>query len=106
MQTWQPLTLTELNNIIHREEKLLVADLNDFWHRIKISPEKWKEEEYGKEGGGFWVVAIYKHKVIWYNDIEEGFNISDYKILGQIEAYACEQDELRWAVRKLSEMVK
>ncbi len=67
MQTWQPLPLTELNNIIDREEKLLVGDVNEFWQRIKISPVKWIEEEYGNEGGGFWAVAIYKNKVIWYN---------------------------------------
>jgi hypothetical protein len=64
-------------------EKMTEKELN-FWHSISIEPEKWQEFEYGIESNGFWVVAICKDHVIWYNDIEEGFNISDYTNSGLI----------------------
>ena len=71
------------------------------WETIKISPEKWREESYGEEGGGFWVVAIFGNSVIWYNDIEEGFNRSSYSTYGTIGEYFGNQDELELAVQYL-----
>ncbi|AFD07185.1 hypothetical protein [Solitalea canadensis] len=86
---------------MQKAEEVLEGDLLTFWRLIRIEPEKWSEEEFGKEGGGFWVVAIYGRKVIWYNDIEEGFNVSDYKSYGVIDDYSCEQDDLNWTLIKL-----
>ena len=73
----------------------------NFWNMIKIPPQKWQEVEYGDEGGGFWVVAIFGNEVIFFNDIEDGFNISPYSIYGQISEYACEQAELNWIIERL-----
>lgn len=64
------------------------------WSAIRIEPEKWLLHPYGDGGGGFWVVAIVGKTVIWYNDLEEGFNRSRYSIYGQIDDYWCNQDEL------------
>ncbi|NCD68927.1 hypothetical protein GSY63_06135 [Mucilaginibacter sp. R11] len=68
--------------------------LLSFWQLIKIIPEKWQEENYGQAGGGFWAVAILDTQVIWYNDIEDGFNISPYKTPGTIAKYYCDQYSL------------
>ncbi|MFP5304141.1 hypothetical protein R2R70_23455, partial [Cobetia sp. SIMBA_158] len=68
--------------------------------------EKWIEEEYGKEGDGFWVVGLIGRKVIYYNDIEEGFNISDYTTFGTIDEYICNQDDLRIAILNIYELLK
>ncbi|MCC6373054.1 MAG: hypothetical protein IT236_18770 [Bacteroidia bacterium] len=106
MTKWKPITLDELYNQIQKTETDLHGELWNFWQLLKIDPIKWMEKEFGAVGGGFWVVAICGTKVIWYNDIEEGFNISDYKTYGQIDAYFCNQDELSWAVTKLFELVK
>jgi hypothetical protein len=54
------------------------------WETIRIDPEKWEQHPYGDEGKGFWVVAIYGKNIIWYNDIENGFNRSHYKKYGVI----------------------
>jgi hypothetical protein len=40
-----------------------------------------------KQGNGFWVVGLIGRKVVYYNDIEEGFNISDYKTYGTVDGY-------------------
>lgn len=75
--------------------------LNNFWFAIKIDSEKWEEETYGAEGGGFWVVALLGKVVIWYNDIEEGSNVSKYNDYGIIAEYGCSQDELGMVVSSL-----
>jgi hypothetical protein len=69
-------------------------------------PIKWVEEKHGEDGGGFWVVAVCETKIIWYNDIEEGFNISEYKVYGHIGEYNCNQDELSWSISKLFDLIK
>ena len=43
-----------------KHSEYLLPDLEEnFWKFIKITPDKWQEEKYGKLGGGFWVVAIF-----------------------------------------------
>lgn len=77
-----------------------------FWNLIKIAPRKWQEKEYGNEGGGFWAVAILGNVVVFYNDIEEGFNLSSYNTYGHISEYWCEQSELDWTVKLLYRRMK
>lgn len=72
-----------------------------FWEYIKITPEKWQENTMGKDGGGFWVVAILGKSVIYYNDIEEGYNLSTFIDYGKIENYNCSQMELHEMIESL-----
>ncbi len=65
------------------------------WDLVRLPPVKWQQEPWGNEGGGFWVVGIIGMQVIWYNDIEDGFNVSRYVREGRIEEYWCNQDDLR-----------
>ena len=104
--TWTPIPIEEIYDLILETEKELNGDLLNFWELTKIYPEKWNEDTYGKEGGGFWVVGLIGRKVIYYNDIEEGFNISNYKTYGTIDNYFCNQDKLIWTVGRLFELVK
>lgn len=55
----------------------------------------------GDSGGGFCVVAVMGNIVIWYNDIEDGFNSSSYRSYGQFEDCWCDQCTLEEAVRRL-----
>ena len=71
------------------------------WEAIRIEPEKWQQDPYGNQGAGFWVVALVGRTVIWYNDIEDGFNRSRYSSYGTIDDYWCNQDELELAVQYL-----
>lgn len=106
METWKPISLSELYDRIQRSEMDLSGELWNFWQLIKITPAKWAEKKYGGDSDGFWVLAICGTKIIWYNDIEDGFNISEYKTYGQIEGYYCNQDELSWSVTRLFDLVK
>lgn len=98
---WTPISLAELEELISKGGSKLEGEPLNFWNLIKIVPQKWQEKEYGKEGGGFWVVAVFGSTVIFYNDIEDGFNISPYAVYGQISEYASEQAELDWIVERL-----
>jgi hypothetical protein len=97
MTEWKPISLVELYDQIQKTETDLNGELWNFWQLIKIEPTKWIENEFGDLGGGFWVVAICGTKIIWYNDIEDGFNIS---------GYYCNQDELSGAVTRMFDLVK
>ena len=103
--TWTPITIEELKDLIHETEKELNAELLHFWMQIRINPEKWMEETYG-EANGFWAVALIGRKVIWYNDIEEGFIISDYKVYSRIDEYLYNQDKLAWIVYRFIHIIQ
>jgi hypothetical protein len=102
---WEPISLNKLEINILKGELELKGELLNFWNLIKIEPQKWQEKEFGEEGGGFWVVAIFGNEVIYYNDIEEGFNISPYETYGHIKEYWCNQSELNWTISGLYERI-
>ncbi len=104
--TWTPISLEEIFDLIHETENELSGDLLNFWELVKIYPEKWDEKTYGPEGNGFWAVGLIGRKVIYYNDIEEGFNVSDFKTYGTIDDYWCNQDKLIWTVRQIFDLIK
>lgn len=101
MTDWKPISLTELQEIIDNCYSKMSLEQRSYWESIAIKPIKWDADEYGKEREGFWVVGMISNRVIWYNDIEEGFNISKYSKVGKIDEYEAEQDELSWALNKL-----
>ncbi|MDJ0364799.1 hypothetical protein QMK33_06515 [Hymenobacter sp. H14-R3] len=103
---WEPITLETLYDKVLAAEEEMIGEIWRFWQLIQVFPEKWQQVPYGEEGGGFWVVAICGKQIIWYNDIEEGFNISDYDQYGQIKDYWCNQDELRYPVQQLLSLIK
>lgn len=80
-------------DLINEAEKRLSPPQVRLWEVIRVLPHKWIEKPYGTSGGGFCVVAIIGNSVIWYNDIENGFNNSKYHEDGTIDEYWCNQDE-------------
>ena len=71
-----------------------------FFHKAACPPEKWRQSPWGDAVGGFWAVAIWDNRVLWYNEIEDGFNVSRYTDVGTIpdDEYWCNQDSLNWAL--------
>ena len=96
---WTPITLTELNKHIATD----LADFSDedraYFDTVAVDPHKWRQSPYGDEGGGFWVIAVDQDRVLWYNDIEGGFNVSRFTARGTIpdDEYWCNQDRIQWA---------
>ncbi len=101
-QNWEPITEAQIwddlnscvNALSHSEKKL--------FETVRIEPEKWALHPWGDRGGGFWVVALIGRNVLWFNDIENGYNLSRYSDYGLIGEYLCNQDSLSDAIRRLA----
>lgn len=101
MVEWRPIREPALRARISQGVARMSAPCRRLWEAVRIKPEKWQLHPYGDAGRGFWVVAIIGQSVIWYNDVEEGFNRSRYVIHGEIADYWCNQDELEVTVEYL-----
>ena len=101
---WEPIPLAELQQMIQRDLAECSEEQRSFFARVAVLPEKWQQSPYGDEGGGFWAVAVYDGRVLWYNDIEDGFNVSTFVERGKIPAteYWCNPDPLKWALPHLT----
>src|ERR1017187_6934755 len=103
---WAPIAENALQGRIAQGVARMNPELLRLWRAICISPEKWQQHPYGEQGAGFWVVALIGKTVIWYNDLEEGFNRSRYVTYGTIEDYWCNQDELELTVQWLMDALQ
>ena len=101
MIEWVPIDETALRARVAQGEARMNAAQRRLWEAIRINPQKWPQHPYGDPGAGFWVVAIVGRTVIWYNDIEDGFNRSRYAEYGTIDDYWCNQDELEITMQYL-----
>ena len=97
--TWAPISRNDLDALVARDLAECPPDEAAFFSSIAAEPVKWSQSPFGDEGGGFWVIGIWEDNVLWYNDIEEGFNISCFETPGTIPAseYWCNQDTLHFA---------
>ncbi|PFH11114.1 hypothetical protein BCF11_3555 [Collimonas sp. PA-H2] len=103
---WKPISQGQLREKLNEARTRMCPSQEHLWNAIKIIPEKWSQHPYGDVGGGFWAVAVFGEFVVWYNDIEDGFNRSLYKTHGVIEDYRCNQDELERIVQQILSMIE
>jgi hypothetical protein len=101
--TWRPVSIEELREILARELRHCSDELRAYLSSVAFEPAKWQQSPYGDEGNGFWAIASDQGRVLWYNDIEDGFNVSAFTEEGAIpsDEYWCNQDELRDALLAL-----
>lgn len=98
---WKPISEKAIWDDINSAWKRMSFEQKHMWEIIRINPEKWVQNPWGNDGGGFWIVALIGKTVIWYNDIEDGYNRSSFTKYGEINEYWCNQDELEWAVQHI-----
>jgi len=103
---WTPLGEEELATVIANAVQAMESQANYLWELIRIQPTKWTLAPWGDEGGGFWVVGIVGMQVVWYNDIEDGFNLSRYRAIGVIGEYWCNQDDLQHTMSSLLRQIR
>ncbi len=101
---YKPISEEEIWDEINQAESRMDFKQARLWDMIKIMPVKWRLT-YLNEDDKFWVVGIYGNQVIWYNDIEEGFNVSRFSNFGTIDEYWCNQDELSWILQAFIDQV-
>ena len=106
--TWEPISGEALLELIAKDLAEATAEERSLFSGAALSPAKWQLSPWGDLGGGFWVVALMDDRVLWYNDIEDGFNVSRFVTHGTIPTveYWCNQDELRWALPALRGQVQ
>lgn len=95
---YEMIAYSEIKDIINKEISEMEINNIKKWESVKIVPKLWKVK-----GHEFfmWVVGKEKEIIIYYNDIEEGFNISKYKEDEIIEEYWCNQDSLKYVMTNL-----
>ena len=98
---WEPIEESALWELMNRAEAQMTAAQVRLWEAIRMPPVKWMQHPYGDVGGGFWAVAIIGTNVVWFNDIEGGFNISAYQTCGVIGDYWANQYTLIQAVQRV-----
>lgn len=98
---WSPISENAMWDLLLTAESQMDIEVSRFWEAVRVTPEKWKQHPYGDQGGGFWVVGVIGSRVIWFNDIEDGFNVSSYSNFGEIGEYWCNQDELEHVLLQL-----
>jgi hypothetical protein len=104
MSLWEPISLNELQKEIEASVTQLDGSALGLWNLVKLlTPVKWKQEPYGNKGSGFWVVATYSNNCIYFNDIEDGFNMSPFSTWGHIDQYSCNQDKLEHVMSRLAD---
>ena len=98
---WKAMTESELRDEINAAWERMSIPQKRLWESIRIRPAKWAQHPYGNQGSGFWAVAVLGQTVVWYNDVENGFNRSRYTRWGEIDQYWCDQNQLEWTVQCL-----
>jgi len=97
----QNINEEDIWDLINDSSKGLTTLEERFFETIRIMPEKWQISPWGDHNDGFWVIGIIGQVVLWYNDIEEGFNSSSYSKYGRIKEYWCNDDDLAMSIRSL-----
>ena len=93
------LSYKELIEIIEKEKLELEKKEIEEWKKVEIIPKLWKIRD---KSYFMWAVGIKEDRVIFYNEIEEGFNISIYHSKGIINDCWCNQDTIRQTLHSLN----
>jgi len=95
---WQPLSEVDLWDKLNQARDRMTMDQR----RVGNHPHSAGEvgaSAIRKPGWRLLVVGLIGRKVVWYNDIEEGFNRPGYDRYGTISDYYCNQDDLEIAIQ-------
>ena len=102
----KPTTEAGIWDLVNEGSSQMTPAEGPLWDAVRIHPEKWEQHPYGDSQGGFWVVGLFGRRVIWFNDIEDGFNVSSYGRYGLIDDYWCNQDNLEIAIRRIATSIQ
>ena len=97
MDDWQPATIEEVKEIVVRDLKDCDAEQLAAFDKYRVEPFSAPLVRYGQLESVV-VVARNDDRVIYYEDVEEGFNISPISTDGRVLEHWCNQDELRLAL--------
>jgi len=94
---WKPTTVEEVKNIVTADLANCDEEQLEIFRRYALEPYLAPILRYA-EMGTVVVVARKGEEVIYWEDVEEGFNVSPISEDGRILEHWCNQDELRHAL--------
>jgi hypothetical protein len=97
MNDWQPATIEEVSQIVARDLKDCDAGQLAVFDKYRVEPFSAPIVRYGQTESVV-VVARNGDQVIYYEDVEDGFNVSPISPDGRVLEHWCNQDELRFAL--------
>jgi len=97
MDEWQPATIEYVKELVARDLSDCDEEQSSLFKRCAVDPYPAPIIRYGNSGTVV-VVARDRDEVIYYEDIEEGFNVSPVGSTGEILEHWCNQDELKFAL--------
>lgn len=97
MNDWQPATIQEVSEIVAGDLKDCDAEQLAAFDKYRIEPFSAPIVRYGQTESVV-VVARNGDQVIYYEDMEDGFNVSPISLDGRVLEHWCNQDELRFAL--------
>jgi hypothetical protein len=97
MDEWKPTTIEDVKQVIARD--LTVCDTEQLlvFGRCAVEPYLAPIVRYGNHDTVV-VVARNGNEVMYYEDVEDGFNVSPVGPDGEILEHWCNQDELNFAL--------
>lgn len=101
MDTWIPITAQELEALIERELSRCSDEQRQYFTRISTGLREAKIERFGLIESVF-IVAQDKGIALYYEDVEEGFNLSPLTVDGAIASPGWADWELRHALYHLA----
>jgi hypothetical protein len=96
---WKPATKDEVEAIIAADLRECTAAQRETWKRYCVPLRSAPIERYGKSEHVF-IVAQRGNEVLYWEDVEEGFNFSELGPNGEILEHSCNQDGLQYALNK------
>jgi hypothetical protein len=102
---WKPIPLEKMQKMLAQELASCTDEQRAYLQRVALpAPQKWQLTPWGDLGGGFWAVAVQRDRVLWYNDIEDGFNVSCFVQRGVIPTaeYRCNDEDVQQALLRLA----
>jgi hypothetical protein len=97
---WKPATIDDVKAILSAELKSCDAQQIEIFRRYSVEPFRAVITRYGKIESVV-VVAKKSDEVIYWEDVEEGFNISPTGPQGEVLEHWCNQDDLAVALNRL-----
>lgn len=97
MGTWTPITADDLALLIEADLRDCDEALRSLFSKHRVDPYHAPLNRLGQEELVF-VVARKGNEVMYYEDVEEGFNISPISADGKILERWCNQNSLKWAL--------
>jgi hypothetical protein len=97
MDDWQPATIEEVNEIVARDLKDCDAEQLAAFDKYRVAPFSAPIIRYG-QAESVVVVARNGDQVVYYEDVEDGFQVSPIRPDGRVLEHWCNQNELRFAL--------